>query len=381
MAELFDACAASFGKTVARASLLAVMVGVAAFAVGCLVDLSGVVLGTLAASWLFFAGLATGAVALSAAVRSSRGAWALSALPYAEAGVGFFPVAFVLLAGLVLAASAWMPGVTAIGSAEWISRVVRDLAATAILFAAGRRYLRGTAGSTTVPRAPTVAAVTYLLIFVATLSLWAVDLVMALHDWAPSTVIPPFYFMGAFLGAIAWTALVTSVRGPAEGGGQTRHDLGKLLFGFIIFWGYLLWAAYLPVWYGNLPDETGQLMARWSGDWKVVSIAVIATVLAFPFLFLLPERTKRGRTTLGIAATSILAGLLGERFLLVLPSLPLRADAASILLGAAVTLGVAGSFLISVGARLGRSSLAQAGGRPPGDGIPSRMPGGVRSHR
>ena len=356
MARIVDGCAASFGETAARLAVIAVVVGVVAFVAGCLGGLSDLALGVLAASWLYFAGLAAGAVALSAAVRCSRGRWAVSALPYAEAAAGFFPVAFVLLAGLVLAATAWMPGAAATGSVEWIARVVRDLAATAILFLAGTRYLRRAAMMTDPAPGPERAAVAYLLLYAAALSLWAVDLVMSLHDWAPSTVIPAFYFMGAFLGAVAWTALVTTALGSTDGDSRTRHDLGKLLFGFIIFWGYLLWSAYLPVWYGNLPDETGQLMARWAGGWKFASLGVIGAVLAVPFVTLVPERTKRSRPVLGFIAASILAGLLGERFLLVLPSLDLPASWPAFLAGAGVTIGMAGAFVLSAGMRLARQS-------------------------
>jgi hypothetical protein len=372
MANPFSACSGAFGKRVTRLSSTMMTAGIAALIVGCLLDRTDLALGTLAAAWLFFAGMAAGGVAFSATVRASHGGWAAAALPYAEAAGGFFPVALVLLAVLVAGATAWMPGAPTVGSVAWIFRVVRDLGASAVLFAVGAHYLKLRGRESDAPPVPRRVAVVYLLLYAATLSLWAIDLVMSLHEWAPSTVIPAFYFMGAFLAAIAWAAILVALREPGEDSSNTRHDLGKLLFAFIIFWGYLLWAAYLPVWYGNLPEETGQLMARWTGDWKFVSLAVIATVLAFPFLFLLPERTKRGRTTLLIAAASILAGLLGERFLLVLPSLTLPADGASVLLGALVTLGVAGAFVVSVGARLGRNL---DGRQPwPGGAAPQRAP-------
>ena len=33
------------------------------------------------------------------------------------------------------------------------------------------------------------------------------------------------------------------------------HDLGKLLFAFVIFWGYIAFSQYLLIWYANLPEE------------------------------------------------------------------------------------------------------------------------------
>ena len=34
------------------------------------------------------------------------------------------------------------------------------------------------------------------------------------------------------------------------------HDLGKLMFAFTIFWSYMWYSQFLPIWYGNLGRET-----------------------------------------------------------------------------------------------------------------------------
>lgn len=347
-ASVRERWAAALGPRVARLATAAVAVGAVALVGGIVLGLAQVALGVLAATWLFVAGIAAGGVAFSAAVRCSKGRWAHEVLPAVEATAGFFPAALVLLAVLVVGARLWIPGAAEASWSSWAWRCVRELGATAVLFAAGARYLRR-ARAEAVP-APSVAGVVYLLLYVTVLSMWAIDLVMDLHDWAPSTVIPPFVFIGALLGAIALGAV--AITGDPQAGTRVRGDLGKLLFAMIIFWGYLVWAAYLPVWYGNLPDETGQLLARWTGGWKFVASGALVAVLGFPFFFLLPERTKRGRSALATVAAIILAGLLTERFLLVLPSLDLQADMFSVLVGAGVTVGTLGLFLLSFGARL-----------------------------
>jgi len=357
----FRRCEAALGPAVTRVGATGAAIGLAALVVGVALGFGTVTLGALAVSWLFFAGAAAGAVAFSAAVRCSRARWVDLVSPVAEAGVAFFPSALVLLAVLLVLAGSWMPDAAGAGWGTWTSRVARDLLPSALLFAAGRRYLRlSRAGDG--PRVMP-AAVVYLVLYVAVLSLWAIDLVMSLHGWAPSTVIPPYYFMGAFLAAIACVALAQSVGREAAAAASSRADLGKLLFAMVIMWGYLLWSAYLPVWYGNMPDETGQLLARWAGGWKVVTLGVLATVLAFPFFFLLPERTKRGRSGLATAALSVLAGLFAEHFLLVLPSLPLRFDPPSLLLGVCVTFGVLGLVVLTVGAAFAPREGSPSGGR------------------
>jgi hypothetical protein len=352
--DLVHRSEAALGRGVTRWAVVGIALGAAALLAGLAVGSSVVTFGVLAASWLFFVGVAAGGVAFSAAVRCSKGRWANAALPALEAGAAFFPAALVLLAVLVFGAGAWIPGAAEAGWGPWASRVVRELAASAVLFAAGTRYLRR-ARAESEPR-PGRAAVAYLLLYVSVLSLWAIDLVMDLHEWAPSTVIPVYYFIGALLGAIALAALAVGVGPETAAGAAVRPDLGKLLFAMVIFWGYLLWAAYLPVWYGNMPDETGQLLARWAGGWKYLSLGVLATVLGFPFFFLLPERTKRGRTSLAVVAGGILIGLFGEHLLLVLPSLPLRGDAPSVVLGGLVALGVLGVFVLTVGSRIGATN-------------------------
>ena len=40
------------------------------------------------------------------------------------------------------------------------------------------------------------------------------------------------------------------------------HDLGKLLFAFVIFWGYIAFSQYLLIWYANIPEETGWFLVR-----------------------------------------------------------------------------------------------------------------------
>ena len=88
---------------------------------------------------------------------------------------------------------------------------------------------------------------------------------------------------------------------------------------------------------------------------------VIGTVLAFPFLFLLPERTKRNRVTLGVAAASTLVGLLGEGLLLVLPALGLSWGWPPVVCVVFVPLGAVGLVVLTVGSRLAQVG-AQASG-------------------
>lgn len=357
-----DRCSAAFGRTVARLAAAGAALGLIAFAAGLLLGRSATALAALDASFLFFAGLSAGGVALGAAMRVAHGRWVRPLLPIADASAGFFVPALAVLVVLLLGARAFIPWAGTSGAGRLAALFLRQLVLSAALFAAGRRFLSRARSPAAGEGQVRSAAVLYLFCYAVVLSFWAFDLVMSLSAAPPATVIPAYYFFGAFLSALAWVALVAALRGTS--GPDLRHDVGKLLFAFIVVWSYLLWALFLPTWYGNIPEESAQLLRRWHGGYRPVTVFVLVAVFAWPFWLLFNERLKRRRATLGIGAATILVGLLAERFLLVLPSLQVAGGVASSLVVGGVALGVAGLFLLSVGARL--ASLEAGGGAAAG---------------
>ncbi len=356
-----DRCSAAFGRTVALLAAAGAALGLAALAAGLLLGRSATALAALDASFLFFAGLSAGGVALGAAVRVANGRWARPLLPIADASAGFFAPALAVLVVLLLGARAFIPWAGVSGTGRLAALFLRQLALSAALFAAGRRFLRRAGSPGADEGRVRSAAVVYLFCYAVVLSFWAFDLVMALSGAPPSTVIPAYYFFGALLSALAWVALVAALRGTS--GPDLRHDVGKLLFAFIVVWSYLLWALFLPTWYANIPEESAQLLRRWHGGYRPVAVFVLVAVFAWPFWLLFNERLKRRRATLAIGAATILVGLLAERFLLVLPSLQVAGGVTSSLVVGGVALGVAGLFLLSVGSRL---AALEGGGASPG---------------
>jgi hypothetical protein len=342
---------AALGRTAARAARAAAVAGAVGLLAGGAAGRAGAAFAALAAAWLFLAGLAAGGVALAAAVRLAHGGWAGPLLPYARATAGFFWPALGLLLVLVAGARSLVPGLAAAGLGHHLAVGLRLLGSSAVLFALGRRLVAAEERGEDEGRVRG-RALGYVVAYAVTLTIWAFDLVLALSSGPPPAVVPAYYFLGAFLSGVAFVSLVAAWRDVS--GPDLRHDLGKLLFAFIVVWSYLLWSLFLPTWYGNIPEESELLLARWHSPWKGLSIFVLVAVFAWPFWLLFAERLKRRRATLALGAGVVLAGLAVERFLLVLPSLPLTADAGSLLVGAAVALGVAGLFLVSVAARFPR---------------------------
>src|SRR5436853_416131 len=157
-------------------------------------------------------------------------------------------------------------------------------------------------------------------------SLLAFDLMMSLaHKWV-SNLFGAFYFMGSFLAALMALAVLAIALRRRMGLAQLisakqLHDLGKLCFGFTVFWGYLMWAQYLVIWYGNLPEETYFIFYRLIGPWRPVGVAVFLLVLVFPFIGLIGVRPKRSPPTFLAFALVSLAGIWLERYLEIVPSI------------------------------------------------------------
>jgi hypothetical protein len=208
-------------------------------------------------------------------------------------------------------------------------------------------------------------------------SLIAVDMIMSLAPHWVSTMFPAYYAWGGFLSAISMTAFLSVVMRNSEDlrGEITesrRHDLGKMIFAFSIFWMYLFWSQYLVIWYGNIPEETGFVQARlgsqfiqdtWylEGFWSRVAepyarITLTTWILLWviPFWVLLGARPKKTPAILGSVAALSVFGFWIERYILVTPSLVTPGD---VLAGAPITpfgpielglgLGFLGLFFLS----------------------------------
>ena len=349
---LLSLAEAELGRPLARVCLAAAVVGLATLLLASVAGPRAAALSSLAASWVYFAGLAAGGVALSAASRLAQGRFVEPALPLAESPAAFFPAALALLAVVLLGARQWMPEVA---HARILPLLGRDFAATIALFASGGWFLRRAADERWRGHRSAVAAVIYLLVFPLALSVWAIDLVMALTDSAPSGIVPVQAFMAAFLSGVAWTTLLSARRHLDP---VVRLDLGRLLYGFSAFWAYLVWCSFLPVWYANLPEEVGEVLARVEGGWAALSWGVIAATFVVPFVVLLPEAAKRNRIVVGLGATSVLVGLYAERILLVVRPSVTQGGPIAFLVGALIAAGVAGAFSLIVCARIARIKLA-----------------------
>jgi hypothetical protein len=168
-------------------------------------------------------------------------------------------------------------------------------------------------------------AALFIPVYALVFTLVAFDGIMALQPHWFSNLLGGWYFMGSFLGAHTGLVLLM-LYGRGQLGiadlvsPKQRHDLGKLCFGFSVFWTYLMWAQFQVIWYANLPEETGFVFARLWGPWIPVAKAVLSGMFFIPFAVLLGVAPKKSRLILGTIACVSLTALFLERYLMVMPS-------------------------------------------------------------
>jgi hypothetical protein len=104
------------------------------------------------------------------------------------------------------------------------------------------------------------------------------------------------------------------------------HDIGKLLFGFCVFWAYLFYSQFIVIWYGLLPIEQAWLIHRFGQPFQPLMALVFACLFVFPFFGLMGVTPKRTPQILVFFASIVLIGLWLERYILVYPSLYSNAD-------------------------------------------------------
>ena len=164
-----------------------------------------------------------------------------------------------------------------------------------------------------------------LFLFALTLTFAAIDWLMSLTPHWYSTIIGVYYFSGAIVGALAMMILLLVVlqkRGRLASvvSIEHYHDLGKLLFGFIVFWGYIAFSQYMLIWYANIPEETVWYLPRQQGPWVIVSLLLLFGHLIIPFFGLMSREIKRHKALLGFWAVWMLVVHWLDMFYLVMPN-------------------------------------------------------------
>jgi hypothetical protein len=165
-----------------------------------------------------------------------------------------------------------------------------------------------------------------VLTFVFSFSVMGWDFIMALTPTWTSALFGWYVWAAAFLTAIAMTAFLASqvrAKYALEAYITPSHfwDTGKLVFSWSIFWVYLFWSQYLPIWYANMHEETWWVFLRFEQPWRTLAFTVFTMIFLIPYLALMNKTTKSSPFWLAFFSVMIMSGVWLERHLLVMPSL------------------------------------------------------------
>lgn len=353
-------------STVRSAGLAAVGVGVLALLFGLFggdADTRHRTLGAFLVCIVYFAGISQGGVMFSVVQTATLGRWGRPFKRIAESFFAFqlvvWPLYWTFLVAGGLDIYPWMHEVLPPHKAIYLQPgffIARQIVGTGILFLLSLTFVRnslrpdlGVAAEMLGSSAPAwwgritagwkgrtaeveeayqkniklapVMVVSYALIF----SMFAVDAVMSLAPHWVSNMFPAWIFVSSFWLTINWICIISVfTRKWLKIDHLTKatnyHDLGKMMFALCVFWTYTLFAQILPIWYGNMPEETGYLLLRiftnpWSGLSKVVGVMCFL----LPFTVLLSRGIKKLPESLAGVAMVIATGIWLERFDLVMP--------------------------------------------------------------
>ncbi len=166
-----------------------------------------------------------------------------------------------------------------------------------------------------------------MILFAATLVFSSFDFEMSLAPLWFSTMFPVYFFAGSFLGGLAAITLAAlllqrSGRITDEITVDHYHDLAKLMFSFIFFWGYIGFGQFMLIWYANIPEETFWFDWRINRDgWRMLSLILLFGHLFIPFLGLMARTVRRNKTFLLFASIYVLVFHWIDHYWLVMPQL------------------------------------------------------------
>lgn len=209
-------------------------------------------------------------------------------------------------------------------------------------------------------------AATFLLAL--TLTGAAVDWIMSLEPTWFSTIFGVLIFACGVVSSLATLILVLmglrSQKSMEEAVTVEHfHDLGKLMFGFLVFWAYIHFSQFMLIWYAALPEETTFFHNRWDfAPWSSVSLALILFHFVVPFFWTMSRNFKRNLGRLKIGAAIILVMHVVDMYWFVMPNYRLGQEGFTFSwIDAACLLANAGIYGAFVFYRMTQHSLVPVG--------------------
>ena len=293
-------------------ALIAGVVGLAGCGIGLLVDRDHFFRAWLVA-YMLFLGIALGSLALMMVQHLSGGVWGVFRRIF-EASSRTLPLLVVLFVPVLLGIGTLYPWSHAdhVATDEVLRHKSAYLNPTffvvrAVIYFAGwwgiatllNKWSRlqdsgDLAVNTRIQRLSGAGLVFYAL----AITFAGVDWIMSLNPHWYSTIFGFLMMGGQGLAALAFTIIVSTFlfkHEPMSGLLKPHHfhDLGKLMFAFVMLWAYFNFSQYLLTFAANLVEEIPYMITRTSNGWQYLAIFLVTFHFFVPWLLLLSRNLKR----------------------------------------------------------------------------------------
>ena len=170
-----------------------------------------------------------------------------------------------------------------------------------------------------------------LVLFAFTTAFAAFDWMMSLDYHWFSTMFGVYFFAGFTSPALCLlTLILIALRRNGRLNGlvtdEHLHDLGKLMFAFTVFWGYIGFSQYFLIWYADIPEETSWFIRRRTGDWGWVTVALVWGRFVIPFILLMNRAMRRNPAVLSFVSVWLLLFFIVDIYFVVRPEARVGTD-------------------------------------------------------
>jgi len=164
-----------------------------------------------------------------------------------------------------------------------------------------------------------------LAAYAATMTLASIDWAMSLEPHWFSTMYGLVFIVGQVLATLCFSVVAAAWltrREPFKRFLATSHfhDLGNLMFAFVMLWGYVNFSQFLIIWSGNVSEETPWYLHRIGSGWQGLALTLIALHFFAPFFLLLIRKLKRSAHYLALIAVLLLTTRYLDLYWLIAPA-------------------------------------------------------------
>jgi hypothetical protein len=328
-------------------------------------------------AYTFWIGIALGSMALLMVQHLSGGAWGVVIRRPLEAAVRTLPMMAVLFVPIIVgmhdlyhwtheeaASDPIISQKAAYLNTEFF--IIRQVIYFAIWIGISQMLLKWSAeqdqtGDPALVRKFSVLSGAGLVIYSLTITFAFVDWTMSVNPHWYSTMWGPLHMVGQGLSAMAFAIAIVIMLSQVPPLNRVitshhLHDLGKLLFAFLMLWAYLSFSQFLIVWSANLSEEIPHYLVRWDHGFQYVSAFMILLHFALPYALLLSRDVKRDFRRLRAVATWVICARIVDYYWHVAPEF--HHDGLSLgLLDFTVPVAIGGAFLALFAMNLKSRSL------------------------